>query len=60
MYDNRYRKLYDLYYEKYGEGFNIRIDGQLDHDYAYYVRKIEECIQRYEAFIEKQNDSKLQ
>lgn len=47
MYDNNWNKLFDLYYKKYGEGFNIAIDDQSDHDSSYYIRMIEDCIERY-------------
>ena len=47
MYDNNGNKLFDLYYKKYGEGFNIAIDDQSDHDSSYYIRMIEDCIERY-------------
>lgn len=50
MYDNNWNKLFDLYYKKYGEGFNIAIDDQSDHDSSYYIRMIEDCIERYVKF----------
>ena len=50
MYDNNWNKLFDLYYKKYGEGFNIAIDDQSDHDPSYYIRMIEDCIERYVKF----------
>ena len=50
MYDNNWNKLFDLYYKKYGEGFNIAIDDQSDQDSSYYIRMIEDCIERYVKF----------
>lgn len=51
MYDNNGKKLFDLYYKKYGKGFNIAIDDQSDH----YISKIEDCIERYVEFIDDYN-----
>lgn len=51
---NKHEKLFDKYNAKYGEGFNIKIVHNGDSsntDYAYYLRKIEECIDKYERFI---------
>lgn len=56
MYDDN-TKLYDIYYSKYGKGFNIKIvkesndDTGLDTDVNYYINKLEECIDNYEKFI---------
>lgn len=58
MYDNRHKKLYDLYYEKYGKGFNIKIDNQANNDY--YIKEIERCIDSYEKFIEEHSKSKAE
>lgn len=56
MYDNNWNKLFDLYYKKYGEGFNIAIDNQSDHDSSYYIRMIEDCIERYVKFKDNHNE----
>lgn len=56
MYDNNWNKLFDLYYKKYGEGFNIAIDDQSDHNSSYYIRMIEDCIERYVKFIDNHNE----
>ncbi|MDO4673448.1 MAG: hypothetical protein Q4A76_11095, partial [Porphyromonadaceae bacterium] len=50
MYDRDIR-LYDLYIEKFGEGFSIEIDKLANHDSSYYIGEIEKCIDRYEKFI---------
>lgn len=59
MYD-RNDKLYDKYYLKNGKGFNIEIlqnDELSSIDEAYFLSKIEECIESYERFTESfQND----
>ena len=57
MYDNNWNKLFDLYYKKYGEGFNIAIDDQSDHDSSYYIRMIEDCIEMYVEFIKDHNEN---
>ena len=56
MYDNNWNKLFDLYYKKYGEGFNIAIDDQSDQDSSYYIRMIEDCIERYVKFKDNHNE----
>ena len=60
MYDNNWNKLFDLYYKKYGEGFNIAIDDQSDHDSSYYIRMIEDCIERYVKFKDNHNEKTSQ
>lgn len=60
MYDNNWNKLFDLYYKKYGEGFNIAIDYQSDHDSSYYIRMIEDCIERYVKFKDNHNEKTSQ
>ena len=60
MYDNNWNKLFDLYYKKYGEGFNIAIDNQSDHDSSYYIRMIEDCIERYVKFKDNHNEKTSQ
>lgn len=60
MYDNNRNKLFDLYYKKYGEGFNIAIDDQSDHDSSYYIRMIEDCIERYVKFKDNHNEKTSQ
>lgn len=52
MYDDNGKKLFDLYYKKYGEGFNIAIDNQSDHNSLYYTSKMKDCIERYLEFID--------
>lgn len=54
MYNNNGNKLFDLYYEKYGKGFNIKIDDKPDHDSSYYEDEIKKCIDIYEKFIVEQ------
>lgn len=55
MYEKN-KKLYDLYYPTYKEGFNVEIhpipdeDNQKKRDTDYYIEKIEECIKNYEKF----------
>ena len=54
MYD-RNDKLYDKYFSKYRKGFNIEIlhnDEQSSIGSAYFLSKIEECIESYERFID--------
>lgn len=60
MYDNNWNKLFDLYYKKYGEGFNIAIDDQSDHDSSYYIRMIEDCIERYVKIKDNHNEKTSQ
>ena len=60
MYDNNWNKLFDLYYKKYGEGFNIAIDDQSDHDSSYYIKMIEDCIERYVKFKDNHNEKTSQ
>ncbi len=56
MYDDN-NKLYDLYYSKYGKGFNIEINKDVDETsqykfgVEYFFNKLEECISSYEKFI---------
>lgn len=56
MYDDN-TKLYDLYYSKYGKGFNVEItkesndNSELDTDVNYFIDKLKECIDNYEKFI---------
>lgn len=57
MYDGD-AKLYDLYYPKHGKGFNIKIeqadsDDSQDKNAGYFIKKLEECIDDYEKFIQK-------
>ena len=51
-------KLYDKYYKKDNRGFNIRIDkNEIDH--KGFIAKIEDCILKYEEFINQQKDKNL-
>lgn len=56
MYEDN-KKLYDLYYSKYGKGFNIKIEKEsyeesvLYSNADYFIQKLEECIDNYEKFI---------
>ena len=56
MYEDN-KKLYDLYYTKYGKGFNIKIEKEsyeesvLYSNADYFIQKLEECIDNYEKFI---------
>lgn len=57
MYDNNWNKLFDLYYEKFDKGFNIKIDDKPGHDSSYYISEIEDCIEMYVEFIKDHNEN---
>ena len=57
MYDNNGNKLFDLYYEKFDKGFNIKIDDKPGHDSSYYISEIEDCIESYVESIKDHNEN---
>lgn len=53
MYDNGWKRLCEQYDGEMANNFTIHIDEETDHDFSYYIKKIENCIDCYEKIHNK-------